>query len=121
MPKKVLIVEDAVDVGKALRMLIEFEGYHTVVAHTAADGRIMARAAQPDLIIMDIRLPDGDGVELTRELRTYPETFETPVLCISAYDDGSMSEAVRAGCNEAISKWKFIESYRSTLKKYLGE
>jgi DNA-binding response OmpR family regulator len=120
MLKKVLIVEDSEDVGAALRMLIEFEGYQAVVAHTAADGRIMARAARPDLIIMDIRLPDGDGVELTRELRGYPETLETPIVCVSAYGTDVLSEAVSAGCNEAISKGNFIDSYRPTLKKYLG-
>jgi len=121
MAKKVLIVEDSESVGEALRMLIEFEGYQVIVAVTASSGRIMATAAQPDLIIMDVRLPDFSGIELTRELRSLPELSRTPILCVSSYVEDFETEARTAGCNDVFSKADFIESFRPTLKKYLGE
>lgn len=121
MPKKILIVEDSPEVSGALKMLLELEGYEAAVAGTGSIGRDMARTERPDLILMDIGLPDISGIELTRELRSRRETSETPIVCVSAYGHGLLSEAVGAGCNEAISKGKFIDSFRPTLKKYLGE
>lgn len=120
MPKKVLIVEDSHDTSRALQLLIEFEGYQTIVAFNASDGRAFAQAAKPDLILMDIGLPDYSGIELTRQLRASPENAETPIVCVTAYPGGPMTDAINAGCNEAFSKNKFLDSFRPTLKKYLG-
>ena len=116
-----LIVEDCRDTSGALQMLIEAEGYQTIAAYNAANGRLLAQAARPDLILMDIGLPDYSGIELTRLLRATPENAETPIVCITAYPGGPMTEALSAGCDEALSKTKFIDSFRDTLKKYLEE
>lgn len=121
MAKKVLIIEDSGDIGMALELLIQFEGYEAVVASSAAAGRDLALKLRPDLIIMDIRLPDEDGIMLTRSLRALPETRETPIVCVSSYTKGLEAEALIAGCNEVFSKTTFMESFPQTLAKYLGD
>ena len=120
MPKKILIIEDSGDIGMALKLLLESEGYSAVVAESAAAGRELAKEAQADLIIMDFRLPDGDGIWLTRSLRSSPETKDTPILCVSSYTQGLEEEALIAGCNEVFSKITFMESFDGTISKYHG-
>ena len=120
MPKKVLIIEDSGDIGMALKLLMEFEGYEALVASSAAEGRELALETRADLIIMDIRLPDDDGIGLTRSLRSLPETKATPIICVSSYVTGLEAEALIAGCNEVFSKATFMESFNQTLTKYLG-
>ena len=120
MPKKILIIEDSGDIGMALKLLVEFEGYEAVVAGSAAAGRELALEERADLIIMDIRLPDEDGIGLTRSLRSIPETKDTPIVCVSSYTTGLEAEALIAGCNEVFSKATFMESFNRTLTKYLG-
>ena len=121
MPKKVLIVEDNADIGRAQKMLIEIEGFEVVLADRASTGLDLALAMDPDLIIVDIRLPDGNGLEITRQLRAAPETANTPILAVSSYIQGLHDEVLAAGCNEACSKTTFIDNYRETLQKYLAE
>lgn len=121
MAKKVLIIEDSADIGKAIKMLIEIEGYEAVLADRAFAGRDLASTMRPDLIIVDIRLPDEDGLMLTRELRAAPETANTPILAVSSYIQGLYDDALAAGCNEAFSKSTFIDKYQDTLHKYLGD
>jgi CheY-like chemotaxis protein len=81
----------------------------------------MARSVKPDLIIVDVRLPDGDGIELTRQLRAERETSEVPIICVSSYLQGLEAEALAVGCDAAFSKTTFIETYRETLARYLGD
>jgi CheY-like chemotaxis protein len=119
MKKRVLIIEDSNDIGNALKQLIEFEGYEAMLADRAFKAREMAASSCPDLIIVDIRLPDEDGLKLTRELRASPETADTPIICVSSYIDGLHEEALLAGCNEVFSKTTFMQSFRETLQKYL--
>jgi CheY-like chemotaxis protein len=120
MPKKVLIIEDTGDIAMALELLFEFEGCEAAVAASAAAGRDLALEWRPDLIVMDIRLPDLDGIALTRNLRALPETRDTPIVCVSSYTTGLEAEALLAGCNEVFSKTTFMESFPQTLSKYLG-
>ena len=75
MRKKVLIIEDSLDIGESLKLLIEYEGYEAVVARGAVEGFDKACEECPDLILMDLALPDGNGIKLTRDLRSHPQTF----------------------------------------------
>lgn len=121
MPKKILIIEDSTDISGALKMLIELEGYEAVAANSGLDGRKMAISEKPDLILMDLASPDLSGIDLTFELRGLPETADTPILCVSSHTEGIHSVVMAAGCQDVFSKASFIESFRPTLKKYLGE
>jgi CheY-like chemotaxis protein len=120
MPKKVLIIEDSEDIGSALQVLIEFEGYDAMVANCAVERFNLAVNEDPDLIIIDVRLPDEDGLKLTRRLRAEPQTRDVPIICVSSYIKGAEQEALIAGCNEVFSKVTFMESYTGTLDRYLS-
>jgi two-component system, cell cycle response regulator DivK len=119
LPKKVLIIEDSVDIGDSLKQLIEFEGYIASVARLGYEGFIMALEEGPDLILMDVDLPDINGIDLTRRLRSEPQTSETPILCVSSYTFQMVEEVLSAGCNEVFSKTSFMTSFAPTLRKYL--
>lgn len=119
MAKKVLIIEDSTDVGDSLKILIELEGYRAVVARTGFEGRDRAKSEKPDLILMDLSLPDESGIEITRDLRSFPGTADVPILCVSSYTGGLESEIREAGCDEIFSKTSFMTSFAPTLKKYL--
>ena len=120
MPKKVLIIEDSVDIGDSLKMLIEIEGYEAIVARRGFEGFDMALKEVPDLILMDVDLPDVNGIDLTRSLRAERQTSEVPILCVSSYTFAMEDEVLSAGCNEVFTKSSFITSFGPTLKKYLG-
>jgi len=119
MRKKILIIEDSGDISGALKILIELEGYTAVVALTGSEGREKAVSERPDLILMDIALPDIDGVDLTRELRSQPETAGIPIVCVSSYSGPLEEEALEAGCDAVYSKTSFMTDYAATIRKYI--
>ena len=98
----VLIVEDHADSAEFLRLLLEPEGYIVKTAGTAQQAREQVTATRPDIILMDLMLPDVEGLDLLRELRTMNP--ESQVLVVSGH--GSITVAVEAMENGALS---FIE------------
>lgn len=91
-PRTVLIVEDNDKNLKLVRDLLQYGGFRTFEADHAADGVDLARSVLPDVIIMDIQLPDFDGWEALRRLRSDPETAGLVVLAVTAYG-GSTGES----------------------------
>lgn len=80
----VLIVDDNEQNAKLTRDVLEAAGMSTLTAPTAVYGLYLARRHQPDLVLMDLRLPDLDGVEAARRLRTGESTAHIPVVALSA-------------------------------------
>lgn len=98
----VLLVEDEPQVRRFLRTLLAARGYGLVEAETAAAGLSLASTHAPDLVLLDLGLPDGDGVEVTRRLR---EWTQTPIIVLSARDrEGDKVEALDAGANDYLTK-----------------
>jgi two-component system KDP operon response regulator KdpE len=98
----ILLVEDEPQVRRFLRTMLATHGYHLVEAETAAAGLAHASARAPDLVLLDLGLPDGDGVEVTRRLR---EWTQTPIIILSARDqEGDKVEALDAGANDYLTK-----------------
>jgi two-component system phosphate regulon response regulator PhoB len=88
MSSTILIVDDEVDLVDGLEFNLQREGFETRRAHTAGDGWKQATTATPpDLILLDLMLPDMSGTELCRELRTNPATATLPILMVTARDD----------------------------------
>ena len=119
MKKKVLIVEDTNDIGEALRQLIEMQGYRAFLAESGHEGIRVAREERPDLILMDLSMPDLDGLSATRAIRSHPELANTPIVCVSSYTGVYEEEVLEAEFSEIFSKSTFIGTYKETLKKYL--
>ncbi|WP_018759949.1 response regulator transcription factor [Paenibacillus terrigena] len=81
LPRKVLVIEDEQDISRILKDYITISGYEVLVAENGQDGLKFIDTLSPDFIILDIMLPDVDGIELCRQIR---ETCNTPILILSA-------------------------------------
>jgi two-component system, OmpR family, response regulator RegX3 len=79
--RTILIVEDEESITTPLAEALERDGFHAEVAHTVADGLAKGRTARPDLVLLDIGLPDGSGLDVCRELRA---TSSVPIIILSA-------------------------------------
>ncbi|MDD3183097.1 MAG: response regulator [Alphaproteobacteria bacterium] len=118
-PKCILIVEDNELNKKLFCDLLEANGYKTV--HTADGLKVMelARSAKPDLILMDIQLPEVSGLEITSWLKKDPALKTIPVVAITAFAMKGDEEKIRAGgCEGYISKPISVVTFLSTVKKY---
>ena len=103
--RRVLIVEDQEDNRRIARDILTNSGYEVLEAVTGRDGVAMAEAHVPDLILMDIQLPDIDGYEATRRIKANPALARTPIIAVTAYAlSGDDTKAFQAGCDSYIAK-----------------
>ena len=99
----ILIAEDHLDSREALGALLEAFGYSVVPAVNGLEAITFARERRPDLILMDIMMPEVDGLEATRRLRAFPETRDIPIITLTAMD-GARPLALDAGANDFLAK-----------------
>jgi len=84
MAEKILIVDDDVDTLRLVGLMLQRQGYQIVAATNGQQGLSKASEEQPDLILLDVMMPDMDGYEVTRQLRETPATAHTPILMFTA-------------------------------------
>ncbi len=84
----VLLVEDDEQVGRLMQRLLGHEGYRVLRARTLREARAQLSQRSPDAVLLDLKLPDGDGLELVAELRAQPATRSVPVVVVSAREPG---------------------------------
>lgn len=84
MTEKILIVDDDVETLRLVGLMLQRQGYQIVAANNGSQAISMARNEHPDLIILDVMMPDMDGYEVTSELRKDPDLAETPILMFTA-------------------------------------
>ena len=102
---KILYVEDNDDNVYMLRNRLTRAGFTIVVATDGAQGVVMATTEKPDLILMDLTLPDIDGEEATRRLKADPATRHIPVIALTANAmTGDREKAIAAGCDDFDTK-----------------
>jgi DNA-binding response OmpR family regulator len=102
-PSRILVVEDNEALAAGLRHNLEFEGYEAIVAPDAASGLAAARLHTPDLIILDLMLPDADGFRVLRTLRASGDA--TPVLVLTALgDEADKVRGLRVGADDYVTK-----------------
>lgn len=101
----VLIVEDNALNMKLLRDVLAVKGYATLEATTGTRAVELARLHQPDVVLMDVELPDVDGAEVLRRIRADGRTASLPVVAVTAQAmDGDRDRLLRAGFDEYLSK-----------------
>lgn len=118
--KLVMIVEDNDLNLKLFRDLLEAHGYQTMHTRDGFQVLDMARQNRPDLILMDIQLPEVSGIEITGWLKADPELQSIPVIAVTAFAMRGDEEKIRAGgCDDYLSKPIAVHQFIATVKKYL--
>ena len=120
-PKRILIVEDnKVDV-RLLKDILEGRGYETLQTGDALEAINLALANLPDLILMDIQLPDISGLEVTRRLRGDERSRRIPIVAVTAFAMGGHErEALDGGCDAYLSKPITILGFLRTVESFLS-
>jgi len=120
MSYSILVVDDHVMNVKLAQRILTGAGYAVKVATRGLEAVQMASAERPDLILLDIRLPDIDGLEVLRRLRSAPETSDVLIVAMSAQ---AMPEEVAtvmdAGCDGYIPKPISVTTFRAEVQRYL--
>jgi len=120
--KTLLIVEDNPAHMKLAALLLARAGYEVLSARDAATGLRLARERRPDLVLMDIQLPDLDGIEATRRLKADTATRDIPVIAVTAYlAQHSEQELLAAGCAAIIAKPYHYKDFLAAIAGALGE
>ena len=105
MKKKILMIEDNEDSRRIMRDLLTSAGYEVIEAVTGHEGVTAAEALGPELILMDIQLPDFDGYEATRRIRANPNLGSIPIIAVTSYAlSGDDIKAFEAGCDAYVTK-----------------
>jgi len=122
MAKKVLIVEDNELNMKLFHDLLDAHGYVTVQTRNGLDALSLAREHRPNLILMDIQLPEVSGLEVTRWLKEDDELRDIPVIAVTAFAMKGDEERIRSGgCEAYISKPISVASFLDTIRQFIGK
>jgi DNA-binding response OmpR family regulator len=101
--RRILLIEDEESISEPLAAALRREGFDAAVAGTAADGAEAFRTRPPDLVLLDVMLPDGNGIELLAERRAAGDA--TPVVLISAREAADLRDrAIDAGATDYLKK-----------------
>jgi two-component system cell cycle response regulator DivK len=121
MSKTVMIVEDNELNMKLFNDLLEAFGYQTMKTR---DGRVvldMVRRQRPDLIIMDIQLPEISGLDITRSLKSDESLADIPVVAVTAFAMRGDEQRIRAeGCEAYLSKPISVQTFIETVRRFVG-
>ena len=117
MPKTVLIVEDNELNMKLFHDLLEAHGYQTVGTRNGIEALDLARKYRPDLILMDIQLPEVSGLEVTKWLKDDPDLKSIPVVAVTAF---AMKGDEEGGCEAYLSKPISVGKFIETIRHFLG-
>jgi CheY-like chemotaxis protein len=118
---KILVIEDYSDTRTMISMLLRGRGYNVIEAEDGLEGLLKAYWTRPDLILMDLALPEMDGVEATRRIHATPKLAETPIIVMSAYlNDAVERDVLAAGCVEMFPKPFDAESFLECIETTLG-
>jgi two-component system cell cycle response regulator DivK len=119
--KTVLIVEDNELNMKLFHDLLEAHGYEAVGTRSGIEALELARTYRPDLILMDIQLPEVSGLEVTKWIKADPELHRIPVVAVTAFAMNGDEERIRqGGCEAYLSKPISIAKFMETVRHFLS-
>ena len=121
MGKEILIVDDEPKNLKLFGDLLQKFGYTTIEATDGKQGVELAKARKPDLILMDIMMPNMDGLEATRILKADASTSSIPIIALTSYAmAGDKERILQAGCDHYITKPIDIKEFLKNVADYLS-
>jgi len=117
---RVLLVEDQEDNRVLARKLLERAGFRVTEAVNGREALEQAAALKPDLILLDISLPEVDGLTVARALRATPDLQQLLVVALTAHAmDGDRAKALEAGCDEFMTKPIDVPQFIPTIRRIL--
>jgi two-component system cell cycle response regulator DivK len=121
MSARILCVEDNPQNMRLVRKILKHEGYVVLEAEDGASGLAVAETEKPDLILMDINLPDIDGLEVTRRIKAQQHLAHIPIVALTANAMyGDEERCLAAGCDGYIAKPVSKEKLVASIETYLG-
>ena len=121
MTKRVLIVEDNDLNMKLFHDLLEAHGYDTLQTKDGMEALKLARLHHPDLILMDIQLPEVSGLEVTKWIKEDDDLKGIPIIAVTAFAMKGDEEKIReGGCEAYISKPISVTSFLDTVRRFIG-
>jgi CheY-like chemotaxis protein len=119
-PPLVLLIDDEPEHVEMYQLSLETAGFEVISAYTGGDGVRLARARQPDAIVLDLRLPDITGWEVCGLLKSDPQSERIPVVILTAVDSpGLLDQAARAGCAAHLLKPCFPDQLIKVVRTVL--
>jgi len=119
---RILIMEDDDDTQGMVRFLLEYKGYTVLVAKDGKHGLEIAHNEKPDLILLDLAMPEMDGWSVAHRLKDDPATKKIPVIAVTAYTMSSDRRmALNAGCDGFIGKPMNVPEFIAEVEKFLGK
>jgi CheY-like chemotaxis protein len=119
---RILIVEDNEDNFQLVRFLLERDGFEVISAVNGKEGVETAMREKPDLILMDLSMPEMDGWTAAQKIKAEPETKAIPLLALTAHTlPGDRMRALEAGCDGYISKPINVEYLIKTVSSSIGK
>src|SRR5271157_5062680 len=116
----ILVIEDNLDNLELVSFLLERGGFQTIKATDGRSGLELARSQQPDLILMDLTIPEIDGWHLAQQLKKDATTTIIPLLAMTAHIlPGDRKKALDSGCDGYITKPLDIPNFIPTIEKYI--
>lgn len=104
LARTILVADDFDDTRLMMRLWLERRGYRVIEAADGVEALEVARRESPDLVIMDIEMPEMDGLAATRRIREEEHLRDVPIVAVSAYGEEHWRDrAIAAGCNEYVS------------------
>jgi two-component system cell cycle response regulator DivK len=120
MAKTVLIVEDNELNMKLFTDLLDAHGYDTIQTKDGMEALVLAREHHPDLILMDIQLPEVSGLEITKWIKEDDDLKSIPVVAVTAFAMKGDEEKIReGGCEAYIAKPISLQQFLDTVKRFL--
>jgi len=120
MKRKVLIVEDIPGLIHILQLEVQRLGYETILASNGEEAVEMAIAHLPNLIMMDIMMPEMDGLEAARRIRENPQTLTIPIIAVTALSSRKdKKKCLDSGCDDYLSKPFTASQLSSSISKLL--
>ena len=121
MSNSILVIEDHEDSRRILHDLLSNVGYKVIEAITGEEGVASAETHLPDLILMDIRLPDIDGYEATRRIKAKSNLEQIPIIAVTSHAlSGDDVKAAEAGCKAYVAKPFSPRELLAKIKELLG-
>jgi two-component system, OmpR family, alkaline phosphatase synthesis response regulator PhoP len=104
-PKKILIVEDEEDIAQLVKLYLEKDGFRTATAKTGIEGLRLIKTDRPDMVILDLMLPEMDGLEICKKIRNAPDTALLPVLMLTAKaEESDTIIGLELGADDYVTK-----------------